>query len=766
MKKKLFNFGWGEITCLWNGDKKDEPSQIRCYDNIGKNPWTGDGMSDKDFANALDEVPTDRTVEIHINSRGGDVHQGLAMKATLLAWKTKNKQKVVTVIDGIAASTASWFSVSVSDEVKAHRSSQMFVHDALMFGMGNAEDFRDMADNLDKTSGQIAQMYADKSGKSKKAMRDLMKDETLLTGEEAEEHGLVDTIIDGKAVHNFTPRELNHMTNVLSTIYNSVAMRGGEKQNKQEQTMKKKLIQFLNAHGVKEWEGKPITEETSDEHLEAALNSIPKAKEPEKVVEKTPAEKLAEGNALTKEEVETFRNDLRLFNERQMEDKKARIKVKLLSFVNADKMDLVEAEDPETMKIALVNEKYLDIVDKRRARAPGPDALQPSGKIELVGNSIHEVQKFMLDNGPTFMNNFIGGRTNGLIGEGVTKEIGKRAMIVGNAWKKHRGMLLEMLNTNTIDAGLQRQIILQEMLEEFRVVLAPLQYFCTVFTNVPLEGTDEVDVPFYPLSANASTSFVAGTGYTTIGNTATNTRPVKVGGDGSTAATANTARDRKYRAVGFSSYELARQPYLNYVKLMVQEANALAVDVFKDIVQRVITAANFAGAVKTAAAVQFTGNDVADLWEQATGRNWPQNNRCLVLNHKYKTPLMKDPNFKYVNQAGTDETLRKAAIKSLYGFEDIPIVPNLDTYSPNGENLVGWINHMSALLVATAPIMPAPAVRALLIRYDVVAHPDIGLAFEYRRFGDAVKDQDNEVVEISYGANKGIASALGRITSA
>ncbi len=67
--------------------------------------------------------------------------------------------------------------------------------------------------------------------------------------------------------------------------------------------------------------------------------------------------------------------------------------------------------------------------------------------------------------------------------------------------------------------------------------------------------------------------------------------------------------------------------------------------------------------------------------------------------------------------------------------------------------------------MAIAPVMPSPQVRALLTRYDVAVHPSLGLAFEYRRFGNTTLDQSSEVVECSYGADKGIASALSRLAT-
>jgi hypothetical protein len=106
-----------------------------------------------------------------------------------------------------------------------------------------------------------------------------------------------------------------------------------------------------------------------------------------------------------------------------------------------------------------------------------------------------------------------------------------------------------------------------------------------------------------------------------------------------------------------------------------------------------------------------------------------------------------------------------AQIKAAYGFENILIVPNLSNYAPAGQTLKGWINHNSGVLLATAPIMPTEEVMALLSRYDMISHPSNGITLEHRRAGNTTLDQSIWTVECSYGAAKGRASSLQRITA-
>ena len=199
--KKLFNFLWGSIEVV---NSADGPSQMAIYDTIGKDDFSGGGITGADFSQALNSANNMQDLHIHVNSKGGDVHHGMSMRNALKAWKNKTGRKVTTIIDGIAASTASWAFPTASDEVKAYKGSQVFVHEAMALAAGSAENFRDTADILDKTSMQIADMYAEKSGKPASMWRNKMKSGSLMTGDEAMGEGLVDSIIDGNAT-NFGP---------------------------------------------------------------------------------------------------------------------------------------------------------------------------------------------------------------------------------------------------------------------------------------------------------------------------------------------------------------------------------------------------------------------------------------------------------------------------------------------------------------------------------------------------------------------------------
>lgn len=729
-----------------NALSADEPAEIMLYDEIGKDPWTGDGITASDFKTALDSIsPKGRQINLRINSPGGLVSEGLAIHNMIAAYPGRT----VAIIDGIAASTASFIPMAC-DEIHMPKTAQMFIHDAWGMCVGPAADMESAADDLNTCSDQIASMYSEKNGKTVSQMRKMMRDETLMTGETALAAGLVDKLVEKAAIRNFTTSEITSMKAKLRGNANN-----RKTQENDPQIMKRtQMIALLNKFKV------AFQDSMTDEQLLALIENM------------TPPNAAPQNQAPpVADEVAAMRAEMKLLKEADATAKKQRI-------TNAVQLCIDEDRIPAAMRdssiaLALTNEAYLSELQKIPSRPPGTAPIFASLEIPHDGETdTKSVCKFIVENSSGFTKKFIGNNAGRIEMNRKTlaEEISNRACASTKAFRRHEKAIRDhaprLFNANTIDAELQRTVILQAMLRAYQIVLLPLKNFCTVFNNVPLEGTDKIAVPYFPLQTNASRSFTYSGGYITTDGTVEQVRDVKVGGagDGSTPP-ANTWYDRLYQGAQFTSYEQARQPYLDMEQLFVMNAQKLAVDVFTAIVSHVITAGNYGAPVKATPAAAFSGSDIADLYGTATGLNWPALGRSLTLNHPYNVALLKDPSFKYALNYGGTDPIRKAQIQEAYGFQDIAILPNASNYSPAGENLQGWLTHMSAMLCATSPIMPSPEVMNLLTRYDVVADPQTGIAFEYRRFGSADFDATKEVVECSFGASVGVNTALARITS-
>jgi ATP-dependent protease ClpP protease subunit len=236
----------GSISVSYQNGSTDEV-EILIYSEIGEDPWSDRGFTAKDLRNALKDVPKNRDLNVRVNSPGGEVFEGFAIKATLDEWQGK----VTVTIDGVAASTASWMILG-ADNVRARKLSNIFIHDALTFTVGNEQDHLDAAKDLGKMSNQIADVYAEKSGSKMKDWRDRMREGQLMTGEEAMELGLVDEIIDEAPVSNFTADNLAKMRKRLGGVKNSATRKEQEVLKKEEPQIimnRTQMIALLNKWG-------------------------------------------------------------------------------------------------------------------------------------------------------------------------------------------------------------------------------------------------------------------------------------------------------------------------------------------------------------------------------------------------------------------------------------------------------------------------------------------------------------------------------------
>lgn len=140
-----------------------------------------------------------KDLNVHINSPGGEVTEGLAMYNAL-----KNHRGTVNVyVDAYAVSAASFVAMA-GDKVTMAPQSELMMHDAMGEVRGNAEEVRRLLDVLERTSDQIADIYAGKTGGEPKFWRKAMKRESWYNAREAVAAGLADGIGRSNASENET----------------------------------------------------------------------------------------------------------------------------------------------------------------------------------------------------------------------------------------------------------------------------------------------------------------------------------------------------------------------------------------------------------------------------------------------------------------------------------------------------------------------------------------------------------------------------------
>lgn len=171
---------------------QDSAAEIMIYGTIGGGGWFDDGIGASDVAAALKTIGSG-PVNVRINSGGGDVFEGVAIHSLL----ARHPGTVTVFVDGLAASAAS-FVMLAGDRIVSARNAFVMIHDGMTSPYGNAATLRASADLLDKVSGSIADMYAERAGEDADHWRALMtvngEDGTWFTGQEALAAGLVDEL--------------------------------------------------------------------------------------------------------------------------------------------------------------------------------------------------------------------------------------------------------------------------------------------------------------------------------------------------------------------------------------------------------------------------------------------------------------------------------------------------------------------------------------------------------------------------------------------
>lgn len=176
------------VRAEMTGESDGSTAKLYLYDVIDS--WGGSwGVSAKEFNAALTEIGDVSQINLHVNSPGGECYEGIA----ILNGLRRHPANVTAIVDGIAASAASFIACG-ADEVVMARNSEMMIHDAWGIALGPAADMHAAGDRLDKISNNIASVYATKAGGTDQTWREYMLAETWYSADEAVAAGLADRV--------------------------------------------------------------------------------------------------------------------------------------------------------------------------------------------------------------------------------------------------------------------------------------------------------------------------------------------------------------------------------------------------------------------------------------------------------------------------------------------------------------------------------------------------------------------------------------------
>lgn len=183
---------WNPHLAAKSEGEGEDDSSISIYDIIGKDFWTGEGVTAKRISAALRTIGSEKNIVVNINSPGGDLFEGIAIYNML----RDHKGKVTTRVLGVAASSASIIAMA-GDEIQIARAGFMMIHNAWVMGAGDRNDFLSMAETLGTFDSALAEVYSARTGKDKKAIAKMMDKETWFSGSEAIEEGFATSLVAG-----------------------------------------------------------------------------------------------------------------------------------------------------------------------------------------------------------------------------------------------------------------------------------------------------------------------------------------------------------------------------------------------------------------------------------------------------------------------------------------------------------------------------------------------------------------------------------------
>lgn len=195
---KIIQLAKGKAVPAVNGyrvaAKGSDAAEIYIYGVIGGD-WFGEGITAKVVADDLKALGKVKTIDVRINSEGGNVFDGKAIYSLLV----ENKATINVKIDGLAASAASFIAMA-GNSIEIAEGAFVMVHDAYGISYGRAEEMRAYADLLDMVNASIIDVYAARTKQSIDKIKKWMKDETWFTAKDAVDNGFADAMTENLKV--------------------------------------------------------------------------------------------------------------------------------------------------------------------------------------------------------------------------------------------------------------------------------------------------------------------------------------------------------------------------------------------------------------------------------------------------------------------------------------------------------------------------------------------------------------------------------------
>tara|TARA_B100001250_G_scaffold409590_1_gene434261 strand:+ start:7493 stop:8497 length:1005 start_codon:yes stop_codon:yes gene_type:complete len=193
-------------------NKGKEIADIYLYSEIG-----GMEINAENFVKDLSDLKG-KDLNVHINSLGGSVFDGIAIYNAL-----KNfKGKVTTKVEGIGASIASVIALA-GDSIEMADNSLLMIHNPYAMVGGDSQEMRKTAELLDKIKNEIIGIYESKTGLTSEVLNSMMDEETWFNSSEALESNFIDSVSESVDVKN--EYDLSEFKNITNEKVNQILIK-------------------------------------------------------------------------------------------------------------------------------------------------------------------------------------------------------------------------------------------------------------------------------------------------------------------------------------------------------------------------------------------------------------------------------------------------------------------------------------------------------------------------------------------------------------
>jgi len=169
-------------------------ADVYIFGDITSWEWYDSDVSSYTLSRELQGLDVD-FINVHLNSFGGEVGEGLAIYNML----RNHKAKVRTFCDGFACSIASVIFMA-GDERIMNSASLLMVHNAWMYTAGNSAQLRKDADDLDTITQASVAAYLSRVSITEKELKKLLDEETWLLPADALEMGFATAVYGENAL--------------------------------------------------------------------------------------------------------------------------------------------------------------------------------------------------------------------------------------------------------------------------------------------------------------------------------------------------------------------------------------------------------------------------------------------------------------------------------------------------------------------------------------------------------------------------------------